>query len=86
LRSSIARGRADIAGLIALSTAPVAAQQIILAAVPQDESVKPGEKNLAPEQKMPPPAAGSDRLRLPIDLKSLNKLAAGDAGPSNRRH
>jgi hypothetical protein len=45
LRSSIAQARAGIAVLIALSITPVAAQQIIPAAAPQDAAAKPDEKN-----------------------------------------
>jgi hypothetical protein len=38
--------------LIALSVAPAGAQQIILAAAPQDAAPKPTRRNLTPEQKM----------------------------------
>jgi hypothetical protein len=52
LRLSMTRDLVGIAVLMALSVTPLGAQQIILAAAPQDAAPKPDEKQLTPEQKM----------------------------------
>jgi len=71
LRSSIVCGLAGIALLLATMIVPGFAQQIILAAAPQDaQAAKPDEKKLSPEEKMnsrfPQPIRVGDLIGLPM--------------------
>jgi hypothetical protein len=70
-RSAVVQGLAGAALLFAMTIASAPAQQIILAAAPQDaQQAKPDEKNLTPEQKMnsrfPQPVRVGDLVGLPV--------------------